>query len=152
MRSFDEMRPVLQLLGRAMAKYSVIDRQPFDFGVGMELYPAEIHMVTTVDMLEGASVTELAREFNVTKGAVSQQVAKLVKKGLLEKKGDPANGSRVIITTTDLGKTASDNHLDFHREYDKAFHAYLGGLDSASYKGVAQLAEEMNKWMDSYLE
>jgi len=152
MRSFDEMMPVLQILGRAMTKYTIIDRKPYDFGVGTKLYPAEIHMVTTVDMLGGASVTELAREFNITKGAVSQQVGKLVKKGLLEKASDPYNGSRVIVTTTGLGKTASDNHLEFHRDHDRMFLEYLGSLGEGAYETVAEMAEEMNKWTDRYLE
>jgi len=144
--------PVLQKLGRAMAKYAVIDRKPYDFGIGLDLFPAEIHMVTTVDMMDGAGVTELAAEFGVTKGAVSQQVAKLVKKGLLAKDRDPDNGSRVIISTTELGRRASRNHLEFHRRHDRRFLEYVGGLDEASYATMVDLAEQMDSWMDSYLE
>ncbi len=81
MRTFDEMVPVLRNFSRAMAKYSQIERKAFDFGIGMELYPAEIHMVMAVDMRDGAGVTELAEELGITKGAVSQLVSKLVKKG-----------------------------------------------------------------------
>ncbi len=152
MRTFEEMMPLLQALGRAMAKYAVVDRTPFDFGVGMELHPAEIHLVTTVDQLDGAGVTELAREFGVTKGAVSQQVAKLVDKGLLAKRRDPDNGSRVVVTVTDLGRKASENHLRFHREHDRLFLEYLAGLDDAEYETVAAMGAQMDRWMDRYLE
>ena len=71
MRCFEEMMPVLQAMGRSMAKYAMIDRKPYDFGVGMDLYPVEIHMITTVERKGGAGVTELAKAFGVTKGAVS---------------------------------------------------------------------------------
>ena len=146
------MMPVLQKLGRAMAKYTVVDRKPHDFGIGLDLFPAEIHMITTVDRMDGAGVTDLAAEFGVTKGAVSQQVAKLVKKGLLAKDRDPDNGSRVIVSATELGKQASRNHLEFHRRHDRRFLEYIGGLDAASYATVAEMAEQLDFWMDSYLE
>lgn len=151
MRTFDELTPVLRKLGRALAKYAIIDRKPYDFGAGMDLYPAEIHMLTAVDMLDGAGVTELARESGVTKGAVSQQVAKLVDKGLLAKRADPENKSRVIVTVTDAGRKASRNHLEFHKQHDKAFLDYLSRLDHESYEAVAEMAEEMERWMDRYL-
>eukprot|EP00828_Plagiopyla_frontata_P030162 TRINITY_DN3919_c0_g1_i1.p1 TRINITY_DN3919_c0_g1~~TRINITY_DN3919_c0_g1_i1.p1 ORF type:complete len:225 (-),score=43.37 TRINITY_DN3919_c0_g1_i1:92-766(-) len=152
MRTFDEMTPVLRKLSRAMAKYAVIDRKPYDFGTGMDLYPAEIHMLTTVDMLGGAGVTELAREFGVTKGAVSQQVAKLVDKGLLAKQSDPENKARVVVTVTSVGRKASLNHLEFHKRHDKAFLDYLSRLDRESYEAVSEMAEEMDRWMDRYLQ
>ena len=42
---------------------------------------------------EGIHVSELARFLAVTRGAVSQMVAKLKNKGLIEKKIDPLNGT-----------------------------------------------------------
>lgn len=152
MRTFDEMTPVLRNLGRALAKYAVIDRKPYDFGVGMPLYPAEIHMLTTVDVLGGAGVTQLAGEFGVTKGAVSQQVAKLVDKGLLAKQPDPENKTRVIVTVTARGREASRNHLEFHKQHDRAFLDYLSRLDRESYAAVSEMAEEMDRWMERYLK
>ena len=144
--------PVLRQWSRAMTKFSLVNRKAFDFGVGMKLYPAEIHMVTTVDMFGQVGVTELAEEFGTTKGAASQLVGKLVGKGLLIKDTDPDNRSRVIIRTTELGQKASKNHLDFHKEHDKEFLAYLGTLDDDSYETVSRLGKEMNCWMDRYLK
>ncbi|WP_239057716.1 MarR family winged helix-turn-helix transcriptional regulator [Pseudodesulfovibrio sp. JC047] len=135
-----------------MAKYSIIDRKAFDFGIGMELYPSEIHMVTAVDMQGGTGVTSLATELGITKGAVSQLVAKLVKKGLLTKKIDPDNKARVIIRTTELGHIASDTHLAFHESHDREFLEYMSTLDDASIEVVRVMGEEMNKWMDKYLK
>ena len=88
----------------------MVERRAFDFGIGIELYPSEIHTLSTVDQLGGCGVTELARESGVTKGATSQLVSKLVKKGLMVKEPDPENGSKVILRLTELGKRASDNH------------------------------------------
>jgi len=152
MRDFEAMLPVLRQLGRGMAKYASIERRPFDFGVGMPLYPGEIHMVSTVDMLDSPGVTQLAKEFGVTKGAVSQMIGKLVDKGLLRKETDLENRSRVVVSLTDLGKRANENHMAFHKEHDRAFFDYLAGLDDASFKLVEELGERINLWMDGYLD
>ncbi len=152
MRTFDDISPVLRQLGRAMTKYAMIDRKPYDFGVGVNLYPAEIHMITAVARMDGVGVTDLAREVGVTKGAVSQQVAKLVEKGFLAKQPDPENNSRVRITVTDQGRKASECHCDFHREHDRVFLDYLASLDEVSFSTVAGMADEMNSWMDRYLK
>lgn len=152
MRTFEEMMPVFKNLGKAMAKYSVIDRRAFNFGVGVDLYPAEIHMITVVESLDEAGVTELAEELSITKGAVSQLVAKLVKKGLLIKESNPEHGARVIIRTTTLGSTASKNHLAFHEDHDRDFLKYLSELDDASYEAIHKMSKKMNLWMDNYLK
>lgn len=152
MRTFEEMTPVLRDFCRAMAKYAIVDRKAFDFGIGMDLFPAEIHMLTAVDLRNEAGVTELAEEFGITKGAVSQLVGKLVKKGLLVKETNPEHGARVVIKTTELGHAASENHLAFHKKHDEAFLEYMAQLDETSYEAIRKMGKQMNVWMDCYLK
>lgn len=143
--------PVLNLFGSAFAKYAVIDHRAMDFGVGVLLYPSEIHMVSRVDGRDGVGVTDLADELGITKGAVSQLVSKLVRKGMVSKEPDPENRARVAIRTTEKGHLASVNHLEFHRRHDRAFLDYLSGLDEREFAAVIQVGERMNCWMDAYL-
>ena len=142
--------PVYCRLGNVLAKYALVDRKPMDFGVGVLLYPSEIHMVSRVDALDGVGVTELADAMGITKGAVSQLITRLEKKGLVAKETDPEHRARVLIRTTGLGRTASANHMEFHRNHDREFLDYLARLDEASYASVVRMAEEMDKWMDTY--
>ncbi|WP_207259758.1 MarR family winged helix-turn-helix transcriptional regulator [Desulfovibrio sp. Huiquan2017] len=151
MRSFEEILPLLNRFGAAMAKYARVDSHASDFGVGVALYPSEIHMVSRVDRHDGVGVTDLAEEFGVTKGAVSQVVTRLVDKGLLVKEPDPLNRTRVVIRTTETGHVASENHLKFHREHDKVFLDYLAGLDDADFARVEEIGAQLNRWMDAYL-
>ncbi|WP_316899866.1 MarR family transcriptional regulator [Pseudodesulfovibrio indicus] len=151
MRSFDELFSMLCLFGGALTKYSMVDRHASDFGVGVKLFPSEIHMVTRVDSREGVGVTELAEESGITKGAVSQIVARLVDKGLLVKEPDPENRARVVIRTTEKGRAASERHLKFHRNHDKVFLDYLSGLSDEEYALVREVGEQLNRWMDEYM-
>jgi len=152
MDKHDEAFTLMLRFGRAMAKYVLVDRKPFDFGIGMELYPVEIHLLSVVHTLDGVGVTELAREFDVTKGAISQQVSRLVDKGLLTKERDPENKSRVIIAVTELGRRASEEHKGFHQIHDRAFLDYLAALDPESRAAVEGVADQLHCWMDNYLK
>jgi len=146
------MLPVLKSLGQALDKYSRIDKMPFDFGVGDPLFPAEIHMVTTVVMRGPFGVTELAHELGTTKGAVSQLIGRLLKKGLLFKEKSQLNGARVVVSATDLGRVAHANHMEFHARHDAKFIEFLGNLDEHSYQLVCELSEEIDSWMGNYLK
>lgn len=152
MRTFEEITPVLRDFSRAMSKYAILDRKAFDFGIGIKLFPAEIHMLTAIEQKDGIGVTELAEEFRITKGAVSQLVTKLIKKDLVQKTKNPEHGSRILIKATDLGRTACQHHVEFHKKHDKEFFEYLGQLDENSYKVIQKMAQQMNLWMDSYLK
>ncbi|WP_245577081.1 MarR family winged helix-turn-helix transcriptional regulator [Maridesulfovibrio zosterae] len=135
-----------------MEKYSRIEKMPFDFGVGDPLFPAEIKMVSTVVGHGSSGVTDLARELGITKGAVSQIIGRLCKKGLLSREKDQLNRARSIIRATESGRIAHDNHMEFHKHHDAEFIEFLGGLDDDSYRLVCELSEKMNSWMDNYLE
>ncbi|WP_291326365.1 MarR family winged helix-turn-helix transcriptional regulator [Desulfovibrio sp. UCD-KL4C] len=150
MRKVEDIMPNMCELGRVLVKYSMIERRAFDFGVGMDLYPAEIHTISTINRMGPSGVNDIALESGVTKGAVSQLVTKLVKKGLLEKESDPENGARVIVKLTSLGKKASKNHHDFHLEHDQVFINYLRSMDDKELSKFDDLCVEMNKWMDNY--
>ncbi|WP_321404826.1 MarR family transcriptional regulator [Maridesulfovibrio sp.] len=152
MRSVEEIIPHMREIGRVLVKYNMVERRAFDFGIGIELYPSEIHTLSTVDQLGGCGVTELARESGVTKGATSQLVSKLVKKGLMVKKPDPENGSKVILRLTELGKRASDNHYKFHLSHDRAFINFLQEMTEEELLVFDEICSKMNEWMDNYLK
>ncbi|WP_319780671.1 MarR family transcriptional regulator [Maridesulfovibrio sp.] len=152
MRSVEEIIPHMREIGRVLVKYNMVERRAFDFGVGIKLYPSEIHTLSTVDQLGGCGVTELARESGVTKGATSQLVSKLVKKGLMVKEPDPENGSKVILRLTELGKRASDNHYKFHLSHDRAFINFLQEMTEEELLVFDEICSKMNEWMDNYLK
>jgi DNA-binding MarR family transcriptional regulator len=151
MRSFEELFSMLNLFGSALNKYSVVNGHTADFGVGVDLHPSEIHMISRVDCRDGVGVTELADDIGITKGAVSQMVTRLAQKGLLVKDPDPENRAKVVIRTTDAGHTASENHQAFHRTHDKVFLDYLAGLNDEDYARVREVGEQLNRWMDEYM-
>ncbi|WP_319761740.1 MarR family winged helix-turn-helix transcriptional regulator [Maridesulfovibrio sp.] len=152
MRKVNEVIPHMQEMGRVLAKYNMVEKRAFDFGIGLDLYPSEIHTLAAIDRLGGCGVTALAQESGVTKGAISQLVSKLVKKGLIVKEPDPENGAKVILKLTGAGKKASDNHYDFHLNHDSEFIDYLRAMSQEELQMFDEICSKMNEWMDNYLK
>lgn len=151
MRTFTDMQPQLSALCGVLEKYVRVSRTPVDFGGGEPLFPQEIHFVSACAWAGGASVSDLCRRFGTTRGAASQMVGKLVRKGLLAKRRDPEKGSRLIVEPTEKGLAAHRAHMAFHEVHDGRFLDFLAGLCTEEYEVFAALCGEMGRWMDSYL-
>ena len=91
-----------------------LDDQPRTFDTGAPLTRAEIHMVSELAGHPELGVTGLAELQGVTKGAVSQMVSRLVRKGLVRK--DRSSGRGVRLVLTEVGQAAHRAHVRFHAD------------------------------------
>lgn len=107
------------------------DRQALDYGTGDLLYMGEIHTIDAVGRLSRPNVTELAGILGVTKGAVSQMLTRLEKKGHVRKWKDSGQGNELSVELTRKGKIAYRGHIRFHALY------YKGLFDDFSEKELA---------------
>ncbi len=94
------------------------DKRLQNFGTDTTLYEAEIHMIMYIKDNPDLHVSGLAKKIGVTKGAVSQIVAKLVKKSMVVKTKDEANLSRTLLRLTDKGEVAYKVHEKMHNKFD----------------------------------
>ena len=117
MHNLHELRVSYPLL-RVVYKFFEIDRRTRYYGTDVPLFPSEIHMINKIKQNEGIHVTGLANILNVTKGAVSQIIMKLEKKGLIQKEKDSNNQSRLVLKLTAKGETAYHNHEEFHKKIE----------------------------------
>ena len=74
----------------------------------------EVHTLTLIDEHPGIMAKEVAMMWNRTKGAVSQTLAKLEKRGFIERRKENGNAKNVYIYVTPEGKRLSEAH----RMYD----------------------------------
>ena len=105
-----------------------LETEPRKYGTDIMLTGVEIHLIELVGDHENPSVTDIARLFGVTKGAVSQRLKRLEQKGVIQKRVDPANSSRSMISLTSKGKVAYFAHKHWHETMDGGFKDYLHGL------------------------
>ncbi len=120
-----------------------LEKTPRRFGTDEPLTGTEIHLLETIgDNSERLSVSDLSRLLGITRGAVSQNLKRVGKKGLIFKEEDPENLSRLIVKLTFKGKTAYYAHKHWHESMDGGFKEYFLGLDQGK---LDFLIEFMNK-------
>ncbi|EJO5347385.1 MarR family transcriptional regulator [Clostridium botulinum] len=105
-----------------------IEKKTRNYGTDQQLFEAEIHMIKAIKENEGIHVTGLADILGVTKGAVSQIILRLEKKGMIIKEKDIKNQSRLVLKLTPKGEIAHINHEKFHLEFDQFVNEILGDV------------------------
>lgn len=97
-----------------VANFYVGTRHPMDYGTGEEYTSMEVHTLKYIADHPGITVTELARDYGKTKGAISQILKKIESKGLINREAASGGDNRFFLYPTDKGK-----ELDLlHRQYD----------------------------------
>ena len=133
---------LLDVLDRVITRVDAMHSPSHDFGTGVPLYRAEIHTIRAIGGVPTVNVTKLAEHMEVTKGAVSQTVNKLVRKGLVRKTRAPGNAKEVLLELTDLGWTGFHNHERFHsRMFDIARDYYGERLGSQIERFIAVMSD-----------
>ena len=123
-------------------------KKPRHYGIDELLYPSEIHTIMMIGMHRDVHVSELARFLGVTRGAVSQMVAKLEGKGLIEKKADPKNGKIVLLSLTTKGKVAYYAHEQYHEEADAPLIDYMANLTEEQYAFAVKFLEKIEEMVN----
>lgn len=81
-----------------------------DYGTGIEATMAEVHMLTYIEEHPGIANAELVRHWKKTKGAISQIISKLEKKGLVERANPNGNNKELRLFPTPAGIELSLAH------------------------------------------
>jgi DNA-binding MarR family transcriptional regulator len=123
-------------------------KRPRRYGIAEKLYPAEIHTLMTIGNNERLHVSELARLLGVTRGAVSQMIDKLNKKGLIEKRVDSGNATRILLDLTNKGKIAYYAHEQFHEETDAPLFDYISRLSEKEYAFAKDFLQKLEDMVD----
>ena len=98
---FSQKNDLLHRFASLQNGYSAI---PHEFGSAFPLSMAEIHTLKNIEDTPGVTVTELAASGRKTKGAVSQIVKKLEKRGYVFRKRYPVDGKRALLHASEEGR------------------------------------------------
>lgn len=137
---------------RIINKFKELEKIPIDHGTGDLLYASEINTLELIGNFPGISITELAQKRGVTKGAVSQIIAKLVKKQLVTKNPGQDNDKVVALGLTEAGEIAFENHEKFHKKYDSPMIEKLSGMNDDQLALLTDTFAMLEKTIDSYLK
>ena len=98
------------LFTRIFMKYDLLEKTPIDLGAGEKLSAAHVHMIEAIGKGHGNTVTALSGYFMITKGAVSQVIARLHKLGYVSKSKRKGNDKEIVLNLTERGKHVFNLH------------------------------------------
>jgi DNA-binding MarR family transcriptional regulator len=128
--------------------YKELENSPKKWGTDVLITSAEIHFLETIGNKNGElSITDLAAVFGITKGAVSQRIIKLETKGLVKKKEDPNNESKLNLYLTRKGVLAFKTHLKWHDSMDGGYKEYLSSLEKEKVVFLNQFMSNVIEFM-----
>jgi len=113
------------LLGRLFLQLRQLERQPRHFGNVGPLTPSEIHTIDAIGLDGNLLMNELAARLNITKGAVTQLVAKLEIKTLVKRTPHHSDSRATVISLTDEGIDAYYAHEAEHLKFYSQLQASL---------------------------
>jgi DNA-binding MarR family transcriptional regulator len=98
---------------------------------GVKLYPSEIHLILFIYQGEDTNATRIAERLGVTKGAISQTLTRLEKKGILHKIKDPYNKNELTVEFLPFGLEVLDYFLQKAGTLKQQYDDYLSTLSEA---------------------
>lgn len=137
-QAFDEMMESLFEMARFISVYEATPRR---YRM-QELYMTEVHALNQIWQRSSTNMTQLAQLSNRTKGAVSQMIAKLEKRGLVEKRVSPANKSEVLLYLTPDGEEICRYHRDLEK---RIYTLYLEGMDDFSEQDFVRYRQLLSR-------
>lgn len=86
---------------------------PTDYGTGDKYTSVEVHMLKYIIDHPGKTVTDLAKEWDKTKAAISQMMKKLEGKDLIMKKTAPDSYKKQLYYATSKGMELNEVHHNY---------------------------------------
>jgi DNA-binding MarR family transcriptional regulator len=143
---------LLSLFWSVHRKLNYLLSMNLDYGVGFPLSSAEIHTIEAVGKNPGINLTELAGRMVVTKGAMSQTLRRLEKRGLLRREKRAGNRKEVIPALTKLGRAAFQGHERFHLAMDQQMMGELENMSQSQYRFLREVFAKLDQGADDYLK
>jgi DNA-binding MarR family transcriptional regulator len=121
MKNQEELVKMRELFLKIFNRLNQLEKTPRKYGTDELLYTSELLMIEGLGYKPGVNVTEYAENHGITKGAVSQLVKKLEKKGLVERYKNPTNQKEVFLKLTMKGEIVFHKHILLHLQFAKDF-------------------------------
>jgi DNA-binding MarR family transcriptional regulator len=110
----------------------------------------ELHTITAVGQEPGLSLKRLAELTGVTKGAASQMVSRLVRKGYVTKGPAPGAPREIALDLTELGRRARAAHAELHAGMHATVRAYYGADTERRVTEATRVVRELIGLVESH--
>lgn len=142
---------ISSLMEQIIYKYMQTETIQRSYGTDIMITQVEIHTIEAIGNHDGISITELAANRQKTKGAVSQLIYKLVKKGLVKKTVSETSDAQVSLYLTPLGKQAYEGHKKLHEQINDEVFVALREMPDSAYNDLFSMLSKFEKFLDKQI-
>jgi DNA-binding MarR family transcriptional regulator len=115
---------------------------------GVEFYPSEIHLILIIREKTATNATKMAKELGVTKGAVSQTLNRLEKKGIIKKTKDPYKKNELTLSFTPFGAEAFKYYKSYAARSNKKQNRHLDQFSDNEKESIQRFLSELENMFD----
>ena len=112
---------------------------------GVELYPSEIHLMLHVADEQSTNLTRIAERLGITKGALSQTLARLERKGMLLKSKDPQAKNELTVSFTAQGQRALKQFRVLKASVEARYDGCLAEFGERERETIGRFLRRMNE-------
>lgn len=105
----------------------------------------EVHCIEQIEKIEDPNVTKLSKIFNMTRGAISKIIKKLIEKGAVDIYRKPENKKEIYYKLTESGMSTFIEHEEMHRsriERDKIVFSKLSEEEKTTFVNILNKIHE----------
>lgn len=136
---------------RIINKYNAKAKKPRQYGPNkILLYSSETHMIEVIGAASELTTTQIADEMAITKGAVSQTTAKLLKKGLIQKTPIMDKPNTALISLTEQGKEVFTEHRKLHEQMIYRINNVLHTSSNETKEKLTEILNIIDNELDNY--
>ena len=148
MTSTQVCRQLMASFLRMVNKYKAMEKFTTSYGTEAVFYHSERHMLDVMRDHPELNITDLARQMGVTKGAISQVVAKLEQKGAVERYKGTEDDKQVLVRLTQLGQIITTHH---HEVNERTVQELSTFIEDRSHDQVEFLCDVF-EWIEQHLD
>ena len=145
-----ERKDVYITVYRLINKYNAKTKQPKTFGTDEPVCGSEAQVLDVVAHEQPVMASKIAALLGITKGAVSQTLSKLEKKGLITRVSSSGAGGSVPICLSEAGREILTNYYAYRDCRLRKVIAAAQSLPPESAAAVLYMLETFEEALDQY--
>lgn len=133
--------PILVRVYKMINLYNSVQKKPHTYSNALVLYPAQTHMLEMIGEHPGITQSEIAAEYMLTKGAVSQTVSFLEGKSLTVREPSPKGGRNQGLYLSERGQRVLAEHHALHGNMIAEISRLAGQLPPEAIDILSQITD-----------
>ena len=127
-----------------------LDKKRVVIHKGEKLHPSEVQLLMFLYHVQDTNITAIAKEMGLTKGAISQTLSRLQKKGIISKEMFPEKKNELHVRFTESGEELMKQLNKGKKSIEGKYRRYIQTLSKKEKDAISAFLDKMvsimSKW------